>query len=194
MSLESLVDNSLTDKHTAHSYLDLYESLLRSKKHTAERILEIGIGDFGPKNGGSIKLWRAYFTNAMIYGIDVLSEDRVLDELKTDSRVVLYTSTNGYDSSFVKSTFLDTNLKFDMMLDDGPHSLESIISFITLYSPLLKEDGLLIIEDVQNIEWIAILKAAVPVHLKEFIEIYDLRYIKNRRDDIVFVINLRKYA
>jgi hypothetical protein len=35
MSLIDLVDNSRTDKNTTHSYLDLYEKLLFSKKETA---------------------------------------------------------------------------------------------------------------------------------------------------------------
>ena len=49
MSLSGLINNRSTDKNTTHSYLDLYEKLLQSKKDTAEHVLEIGIGDFGPK-------------------------------------------------------------------------------------------------------------------------------------------------
>jgi hypothetical protein len=73
MSLEQLVDNSKTDKNTRHSYLSLYEELLKSKKETAKNILEIGIGssDQGITNGGSIKLWHDYFTNATVYGLDI---------------------------------------------------------------------------------------------------------------------------
>ena len=70
--LEKLVNNSKTDKNTTHSYLPLYQKLLENKKETAKNVLEIGIGDFGEKNGGSIKLWKDYFTNATIYGLDIL--------------------------------------------------------------------------------------------------------------------------
>jgi hypothetical protein len=35
------------------------------------------------------------------------------------------------------------------MLDDGPHTLESIKKIINLYSQIMAEDGILIIEDVQ---------------------------------------------
>ena len=79
MSLKELVDNSLTDKEKSHGYLDLYEKLLCNKKISAKNILEVGIGDFNLKNGGSIKLWYDYFVNATIYGIDILSIDRVID-------------------------------------------------------------------------------------------------------------------
>jgi hypothetical protein len=75
------------------------------------------------------------------------------------------------------------------MLDDGPHSLESMKQFIKLYSQIMSDDGILIIEDVQQWEWIEILKNEVPENLKEYIKVYDLRPNKGRYDDIVFTIN-----
>jgi hypothetical protein len=187
MKLIDLIDDSLTDKNTTHSYINLYESLLHSRKETANNVLEIGLGNFQEKNGGSIKLWRDYFPNAKIFGLDILSEDRVIDELKNDNRVVLYTSTNAYDETFVKTHL--SHIKFDFVLDDGPHTIESMIQFIKLYSQLLNDDGILIIEDVQHWDWIEILANEVPEDLKKFIYTYDLRANKNRYDDIVFVIN-----
>ena len=189
MSLETIVNNSLTDKNTGHSYLPLYQTLLEKKKETAQNVLEVGIGNFGPKNGGSIKLWRDFFTNATIYGLDILPIDRVIDELITDDRVVLYTSIDAYDENFFKLNFLNENIKCDFMLDDGPHTLESMIQFIKLYSQIMTDDGILIIEDVQSIDWLDTLKTAVPDHLQPFIKTYDLRHIKGRYDDIVFTID-----
>jgi len=189
MSLAELADNNLTDKNTGHSYLGLYQNLLASKKDTAINVLEVGIGDFGPKNGGSIKLWRDFFTNATIYGLDILPIDWVIDELINDPRVVLYCQINAYSEEFFKSTFLDTNLKCDFMLDDGPHTLESMKQFIKLYSQIMTDDGILIVEDVQSWDWIAELTNSVPEHLKPYIKVYDLRPNKNRYDDIVFSID-----
>ena len=79
-----------------------------------------------------------------------------------------------------------------MLLDDGPHTLESMKQFIRLYSQIMTPDGILIIEDVQSWDWIDILKNEVPEYLKEYVEVYDLRLNKNRYDDIVFVINTNK--
>ena len=185
MILEEIVDNSKTDKNTIHSYLPLYQLLLISKKETAKNVLEIGIGDFG----GSIKMWRDFFTNATIYGLDIIHENCVIDELKNNNRIVLYTSTNAYNTDFFINNFLNKNIKFDFMLDDGPHTLESMIQFIKLYSQIMTDDGLLIIEDVQSFNWIYILNHIVPEHLKEFVKCYDLRKNKNRYDDIVFTID-----
>ena len=189
MSLENIVDNMKTDKNTTHSYLPLYQELLKSKKETAANVLEIGIGDFGEKNGGSVKLWRDYFTNAIIYGLDILPKERVYDELLNDNRVILHTSIDAYDDDFFTNNFLNKNIKFDFMLDDGPHTLESMLQFIRLYSQVMKDDGILIIEDVQSIDWISLLRSEVPEHLKQYIVVYDLRHIKNRYDDIVFTID-----
>jgi hypothetical protein len=189
IGLLDLVDNSLTDKNTTHSYIDLYETLLSSKRNSAKNVLEIGLGDFQEKNGGSIKLWKDYFTSAIVYGLDILPAERVIDELLNDERVVLYTSCDAYNEDFFNEIFLNKNMKFDFMLDDGPHTLESMKQFIKLYSQIMEDDGILIIEDVQSWDWIDILTNEVPEHLKEFIKVYDLRSNKNRYDDIVFTIN-----
>lgn len=188
-TLSELVNNSYTDKNTTHSYLNLYQNLLQRKKETAKHVLEIGIGDFGEKNGGSIKLWKDYFKNATIYGLDILPISRVMDELITNQRVKLYTSINAYDETFFTNTFLNKNIKCDVLLDDGPHTLASMVLFIRLYSQIMADDGILIIEDVQSIDWIKILKNEVPQHLKLFVKVYDLRANKNRYDDIVFTID-----
>jgi hypothetical protein len=185
-------NNNNTDKNTTHSYLDLYETLLKNKRTSAKNVLEIGIGPAGTNNGGSIKLWYDYFINAKVYALDIIHILNVWDEIKNLSRVELLTSTDAYDETFFKETFLNKNIKFDMVLDDGPHSLESMKNFIKLYSQVLCEDGILIIEDVQDINWLSILKNEVPDELQKYIETYDLRHIKGRYDDIVFVINKTK--
>lgn len=134
-------------------------------------------------------MWHEYFTNANVYALDIVHESNVHEDIKNKDRIKLFTSTDAYDESFFKKTFLNTDLKFGFMLDDGPHTLESMKKFIKLYSQIMKDDGILIIEDVQSMDWIDDLKNAVPDELKPFIKVYDLRYIKNRCDDIVFTID-----
>jgi cephalosporin hydroxylase len=153
------------------------------KKESATNILEIGVCF-----GGSIKLWSDFFTNANVHGLDIMNIDDVWNGIKNNERIILYTSIDAYDETFFNTNFLDKNIKCDFMLDDGPHSLESMIQFIKLYSKIMTDDGILIIEDVQSIDWIDTLINAVPEHLKSYINIYDLREIKGRYDDIVFTI------
>jgi hypothetical protein len=181
MSLVEIVDNSRTDKNTTHAYLELYETLLSKKKETAKNVLEIGIC-----GGGSIKMWHDYFPNANVYGLDIVKIVDLWSEIKNKKRIILG-RFNAYDEEFFNTHLLDK--KFDFMLDDGPHTLESMLTFIRLYSQLMEEDGILIIEDVQSWDWIEILKNAVPEHLKQYVKAYDLRPIKKRYDDIVFTID-----
>lgn len=188
MSLLDLVDNNRTDKNTTHSYLGLYEKLLRSRKERATNVLEIGIAH----GGGSIKLWHDYFQNATVYGLDVIPIHEVSNDLKTFDRIKLYTSTNAYDVNVIAREFVERCIFFDMVLDDGPHTLDSMRAFITYYSQLLKEDGILILEDIQSWDWVELLKDCVPSHLKGHIEVYDLRKNKGRYDDIVLVIDKSK--
>jgi hypothetical protein len=184
MSLEQIVDNSRTDKNTTHSYLSLYQKLLVGKKETAKNVLEIGI-----YAGGSIKLWSDYFKNAIVYGLDIMNINEVWEDIKHNEKIILHTSTDAYDYDFFITNLLNKNIKFDFMLDDGPHTLESMKQFIKLYSNIMTNDGILIIEDIQSIDWIDILKNEVPDHLKQYIKTYDLRSNKDRYDDIVFTID-----
>jgi hypothetical protein len=183
--LANFADNQLTDKNTAHSYLDLYEQLFLPIRKTATNILEIGI-----YWGGSIQLWRDYFPTAQIYAVDICNLDFIKKtSIKNDHCISLFTNTNGYNDTFIQTSFINKNIKFDMILDDGPHSLQSMIDFINKYLPLLSENGIMIIEDIQDFQWIEIFKQIVPQEYQKYIQIYDLRYIKNRYDDILFVIN-----
>ena len=178
MSLKSLIDNSATDKDTLHSYLDTYENLFQKKKDSVSNILEIGIGN----KGGSLKLWRDYFKNAQVYGIDISNRN-----LEDGNRITHIFNTNAslFDTSYFKD-------KFDIIIDDGSHTLEDQCTFIEKYLPLLKDDGILIIEDVQEFQHTEIFKKITPDYLKSYIEVYDLRKNIGRYDDILFVINRNK--
>jgi cephalosporin hydroxylase len=184
MSLEQLVDNLRTDKNTVYSYLPLYQTLLEGKKETAKNVLEVGI-----YHGGSIKLWSDFFTNATVYGLDIMNNTLVWEGIQNNDKIKLYTSYDAYDEITFKLNFLCKGIKFDFVLDDGPHSLDSMKKFIKLYSQIMTDDGILIIEDVQSFDWIEILKNEVPEHLQKYIKVYDLRSNKNRYDDIVFTID-----
>ena len=187
--LTDCCDNGLTDKNTVHSYLEVYEALFQKKKFTAQRVLEIGIGPIPYQNGGSIRMWSMYFPNADIHTCDIIPLDHVHPCLIDHPRIFLHTSNNAYSMNFVTNTFSSKNMKFDILVDDGPHTLASMIDFLRMYLPLLKDDGILVIEDVQDISWIDNLREMTDEPWKPFIEVYDRRSVKGRYDDIMFVIN-----
>jgi cephalosporin hydroxylase len=193
MNLIDLADNTKTDKNTAHSYLDLYQNLLVGKKDTAKNVLEIGICC-----GGSIKLWNDFFINANIHALDIMNENEILkimgeheiwNYLKKIDKIILYPSTDAYNNDFFVNTFLNKNIKFDILIDDGPHTIDSMIQFVKLYSQIMTDDGILIIEDLPSFDWVDILTESTPEDKKKYIKSYDLRSNKNRHDDILFTID-----
>ena len=195
MNIKTLIDNNTTDKDQGHCYAEIYDIIFEEIQFTAQNILEIGID-----RGGSILLWKNYFSNANIYGIDCNQEacinPEVLEHLRTDDRVVLLTGLNAYDSLALQMVdaistrnFKKPNPKFDVIIDDGPHTLYSQKKFIQLYASLLSENGILVIEDIQDINYLNDLVEVVPDELKPFVQVYDLRDAINQYDDVLFVIN-----
>jgi cephalosporin hydroxylase len=171
----------VTDKNSCHSYLPLYDELLCRKRFTARNVLEVGICF-----GGSIELWDKYFPNAMIYAMDILPEPKLPDLLKSENKIRMI-SGDAYCPAFTRKLF--SGKKFDFMIDDGPHTLQSQLNFLMMYSQWLENDGILIIEDIQDIHYLEILKANTPDDLKPYIKTFDLRKNKGRYDDIVFAID-----
>jgi len=171
----------ITDKTTYHSYLPLYDELLGKKKYTCRNFLEVGICF-----GGSVELFDKYFPNGTITALDILKEESLPDLLKNQNKIRMI-SGDAYSPFLFSALF--RGKKFDVILDDGDHKLESQIKFLTMYSMLLEDDGTLIIEDIGDINYLEILKENTPPALKPFIKTFDLRKNKGRFDDIVFVLD-----
>ncbi len=180
--LRDLIDNNATDKDTQHSYLDTYEMLFSPVRNTTTSVLEIGIGGFA----GGLRLFRKYFPNARIYGADILNSKPEWGDALTDERIQIHSSIDAYTPV---SFELLSKQRYDVIIDDGPHTLESMKFVVSNYVTLLKETGILVIEDVQDISWVESLREATPLAYHKYIEVYDLRKNKNRYDDILFVIN-----
>ena len=177
--LIKLVNNVRTDKNTIHSFLELYHSLFNEIRDSVKKVLEIGIC-----YGGSIKLWNDYFPNAEIHGMDIIGPESIWKEIFGKEKIILHIGVDSYTETVVNTLPMD----FDIIIDDGPHTLESMISVVNLYIPLLAVNGMLIIEDIQDINWVNEIIKHVPKKLIDHITLHDLRDKKGRYDDIVLVI------
>lgn len=179
MTLKDLIDNRYTDKDTVHSYIDVYQTVLEPISTSATRVLEVGI-----QQGGSIKLWADFFQNAEIYGVDITLEKVEIDLSSPRIRCI---TANAYDSEFVKSLGYGT---FDFVIDDGPHTKESMMFFAKEYVKLLKPGGVLVIEDIQSTHWVKDILMALPDTLRNIAIVHDHRSLKNRWDDIFITLRL----
>lgn len=159
-----------TDKQTVHSYIQWVYNTLFDKYNTTN-VLEIGAFD-----GGSALLWRDYFINAKVDIIDI-NECKMLYNQNRINHIV----TNAYSEILIP-----TLNKYDIIIDDGPHTLDSMIFFIQHYIQLLKPNGVAIIEDIQDYSWFKILNSFLPDNFSS--ETVDLRPIKNRYDDLLLII------
>jgi cephalosporin hydroxylase len=175
MSLVSAAEGKQTDKLSAHSYLPIYERLFASLRDRSEGVLEIGAW-----YGGSLLLWAEYFSRATIFGCDVNSVPLAVD---TDPRIRIV----GVDAySPYAMTFFPSLGPFVVIIDDGPHTLESQKTFCANFPGLLATGGIAIVEDVQLVEHFPILIEHVPKGFHT--AIVDLRHIKDRSDDMLLLI------
>jgi cephalosporin hydroxylase len=179
LSLDFELDNQNTgtDKNTVHSYIEnFYENEFFKYQNKKINLLEIGI-----YHGGSLDLWSKYFSNAEIYGFDI-TDLNILERYRNLNNVK-QVFADAYDYKIA-----DSLPNFDIIIDDGPHTLETQIKCLEIYLPKLNDGGVLIIEDIQHYEHLFTLDQFVPEVHKKNIEHVDLRNKINRFDDILFVV------
>jgi len=170
------VDYIGTDKNTVHGFVEFfYEKEFAKYKDKPITLLEIGV-----HIGGSLYLWGKYFEQGTVVGLDI--EDKVRDKWKVLPNTK-YLIKNAYDQSVV-----DSLPNFDIIIDDGPHTLLSQIECIRKYLSKLNDGGVLVIEDVQDPSHFEMLKQNTPAEYHSKIETLDLRFARNRYDDLLFII------
>ena len=172
--MDTLIDNKTTDKNTTHSYLEIYEQHFAPIRSTCKNLLEIGV-----QQGGSIKLWKDYFENATIYGFDV---DLSTVKVDLSSPRIRLTRCDAYLKSSIEALEGTT---FSVIIDDGPHTLESMLFVATEYSKHLDVGGILVIEDIQSANWLHFIRRAFPDYMT--VEVVDRRSVKDRYDDIMVI-------
>lgn len=82
-----------------------------------------------------------------------------------------------------------SDVRYDLAIDDGPHTLQSMVAFASTYSRLLADDGILVIEDIQDVAWFEPIRAAFPAELRPRVRLIDRRHIKERYDDVLVVLD-----
>ena len=172
-----------TDKGTIHSYIGAYENMLSSYRDKEVSILEVGI-----QYGGSSLLWHDYLPKSRIAMVDIWDQVNPVIFSKMDKSRYNFYVADAYSNDTMLKLQAEWSEGFDIAIDDGPHTLESQILFIKNYLPQVREGGILIIEDIQDFSHMSILTENTPDEYKESIEIIDLRRIKQRYDDLMFVI------
>ena len=181
-----------TDKDTFHSYIELYEQLLAPFVDKAITLVEIGI-----QYGGSMLLWQDYLPEAVFIFVDNVNSihPKILEHVDQERVAILFEDGYDYRGADHVCSLAESGPSggIDFIIDDGPHTLQSQIDFLRLYLPWLNKGGVALIEDVQDMQWFAHLEWEVKNASSEFareftFERVDLRHVKGRYDDLVFVV------
>lgn len=164
-----------TDKEFNHRYCSLfYDSEFINYRHKQIDLLEIGV-----QSAASMILFSEYFINAnSIVGIDI---NPVPANNYCNYNKIKTIIADAYSIDIV-----NTLSQFDIIIDDGPHTKLSHISCLQLYTALLKPRGILIIEDIPNLEWTEEYKQLVPHNMTSYI--VDCRIKSNMSDSILFIV------
>lgn len=140
-------------RNNHHNYSEYYSELFFNERKNIKNFLEIGLGtndvnmlsNMGEKGIplASLKAWRDYFDNAIIYGADI---DKKI--LKNHERIKTY-FVDQTDPKTIELLFKNIGISdFDVILDDGLHDYNANICLFENSIKFLSNSGIYIIEDV----------------------------------------------
>ena len=177
-----------TDKNDWHGFCDYYEENLSEYKDKEVSLLELGTN-----YGCSAIMWHDFLPNSKMLLLDIQETmNPKCWEIMNNDRFT-YANCDAYDSSNVEEVKNLFPEGFDIIFDDGPHTLDSQKKCIEYYLPILKDGGTMFIEDVQKVEDFEELEQCF-YNVKETLkgkytfDKVDLRYVKDRYDDLIFAI------
>ena len=172
---EHVFRQNKTDKEIRHSYCSLfYDQYLLPYKNKEITLLEIGICHVG-----SLMLWNDYFEKGTIIGTDICD--------MTQGSTTPYNRITTYFEDAYTSTFINKLPALDIVIDDGPHTLDSHKKFIDLYLAKVRPGGMLIIEDIRNRDNAKILVDKVK-HLNY--DLHDSIDQTGNHDNLVLIIKV----
>ena len=125
------------------NYFGVYETLFKNLQGSNCTFMEIGI-----LHGGSLFMWREFLgPKARIIGVDLNPNAAKWKDYGFEIYIGSQT-----DPNFWK--YLETNVgSFDAILDDGGHTNEQQMSSVIFGAGLLKNGGVLVIEDTHSNFW-----------------------------------------
>ncbi len=147
-SLPKLAAAFGTDKQGGHYYATHYQQRFQHLRRKKINLLEIGVGGYDdPKQGGeSLRMWKAYFNKGSVYGVDIY------DKSYHDEKRIKTFAGSQVDEEFLKRIVAEVGV-FDIIIDDGSHFNDHVITTFRMLFPLLSPNGIYAMEDLQTSYW-----------------------------------------
>ena len=121
-------------------YFSIYEKLFNDYKNKGITFVEIGILD-----GGSLEIWKKYFGDrSRIIGID---NNPKCKKFQNENYEIFIGSQS--DPSFWEKFYNEVG-NVDIILDDGGHKNLQQISTVHYSLPYIKNNGLIVVEDMHT--------------------------------------------
>lgn len=146
--LIKLATLSGTDKWGEHWYAANYARHFQHLRKKRVTLLEIGIGGYeNPQDGGgSLRMWRRYFPNGRIVGLDYYDKSP-----HTEKRIRIYRGDQA-DDQVLRRIVTEVG-RPDIIIDDGSHLNRHVLKSFEVLFPLLADDGIYVVEDTQTAYW-----------------------------------------
>lgn len=156
--LEEILNKNKSDKANSHNYHILYSYIFNILGVDSKlNILEIGLGTNNPnivstmgingRPGASLYSFAEYLPNSNIYGADI--DKNILFD---SNRIKTYFVDQMNIKTFVELSKNIGAIKFDLIIDDGLHSIGANFNTLLFALDNLNENGWIVIEDIHIIE------------------------------------------
>jgi hypothetical protein len=131
------------DPECAH-YCDIYAQYFSPMRNEELKILEIGV-----KEGDSLLMWKEYFPNSLIFGLE-----HNPDPLRNFEHERIQVFIGDQSDVPTLQKIVEEQGPFDIIIDDASHIMEHHqISFNYLFPNGLADKGIYIIEDLGTSYW-----------------------------------------
>jgi hypothetical protein len=132
----------------AQGYIPHYQAIFGPIRKRPMTVLEIGVGGFSdPASGGeSLRMWRDFFPNSRIYGIDIV------DKSALDGGRIKTFRGDQSSPEFLNGLIAQIG-RPHIIIDDGSHQPAHVRASFTILFPHLASDGIYVAEDLYTSYW-----------------------------------------
>jgi len=144
-NLDKLAQIYNSDKFGRHMYTPIYANVFKDIRRKKLNILEIGVGgyDSSTEGGASLKMWKKFFPKSNIYAIDIYDKSKL-----QETRIKIFQGSQ-YDNIFLEKVTQSIGA-LDIIIDDGSHINQHVISTFNFLFSKLKNGGIYVIEDTET--------------------------------------------
>jgi hypothetical protein len=131
------IEKKYPNKIKPEGFLEIYDKYFKVYQDKEIKILEIGVD-----KGESLRVWREYFSKAIICGLDIDKKDFEIENVD-----IIVGDQSNLD---ILTKIVSKYGSFDIIIDDGSHRNEHVIKSLDYLFDYLNYNGFYIVEDLQT--------------------------------------------